>query len=456
MIINLPNTMILFRDDDEAYTEFLEDPDNFAGFVLNTTRTPSRSFAALHRADCSTIQGAPTRGKQWTTGDYCKIWAAHYEELEHWVSRKLHATAKPCGRCRPEALAASLKGDDELHTDTYSQPVEASERQTVLGLQNIGFDPSGFGYITPVDIDRILLKRRITGKGWTYWAEGWVTEVVGKGGSEKASEDIKKWTTVESRIAVKVLPFYWPFFAPTDGNRHCMEWSREIFRDFIRELNEKEKALYDSRPSLELMWTVLFGPVDYHSFEPILTDKAGPDSAQANQLIKLGMHSIPALQAIRGILENDELDCKKVASQIDAMLFSRDWRAHLVAAAAIALGAASDELLLCLWRALDAGSQAMPQLAATAAYLDPEFDISVFSRLVNELASPHGRSATGMAAMLALFRLSPSAGSREEAADFATDADMQAILAQEQEGGGMAALVWLEGLRELIGERKSE
>lgn len=79
-----------FVDDDHGYLNWLDHhPD---GFVINTNRTPSASYLALHRASCGTITGTLARGKAFT-GEYAKV-CGERAELENFA-RQLGGRLEP-------------------------------------------------------------------------------------------------------------------------------------------------------------------------------------------------------------------------------------------------------------------------------------------------------------------------------------------------------------------------
>jgi hypothetical protein len=145
----------LFIDDDDQYLSFLAQPANRSGYVLNTYRKPNASYIILHRATCRHVQGEPSRGKQWTSGDYLKIWGATIADLTSWTSANLQCVPTPCGACRPavdKAVPSTLpKTKDELadvqtdltRGDAVSSAVGAEEDRTVLlpVAKDVVFDP---------------------------------------------------------------------------------------------------------------------------------------------------------------------------------------------------------------------------------------------------------------------------------------------------------------------------
>ena len=53
-----------FRDDDHGYLQWAA--ANPHGYVINIQRTLNPADARVHRADCYTINGHPSRGQTWT------------------------------------------------------------------------------------------------------------------------------------------------------------------------------------------------------------------------------------------------------------------------------------------------------------------------------------------------------------------------------------------------------
>jgi hypothetical protein len=88
----------LFRDDDHGYITWLA--ANPQGHVLNIQRTLNPSDARVHRADCGTITGAPSRGRTWTKS-YVKACAPSLLELDAWALAHASSTITRCGKCHP-------------------------------------------------------------------------------------------------------------------------------------------------------------------------------------------------------------------------------------------------------------------------------------------------------------------------------------------------------------------
>jgi transposase-like protein len=87
-----------FLDDDAGYLRWIR--DHYRGFVLDCNRLPEPGYLLLHRADCSTFSGSPTRGERWTT-DYRKVCAMRKADLVAWAGKKAGGEPKVCGVCSP-------------------------------------------------------------------------------------------------------------------------------------------------------------------------------------------------------------------------------------------------------------------------------------------------------------------------------------------------------------------
>ena len=90
-----------FLDDDEGYSCWIG--DHPAGFVLNVRREPSKGYAVLHRAVCSTISRLRDDGA-YTGREYSKVVADDVDELRAF-SLSLGRTDEPfsgvCKHCDP-------------------------------------------------------------------------------------------------------------------------------------------------------------------------------------------------------------------------------------------------------------------------------------------------------------------------------------------------------------------
>jgi hypothetical protein len=88
--------VVEFRDNDAGYLEWLRSHSN--GYVLNHERKPSPRYLKLHRANCWSIGGTPSRGRRWTHA-YVKQCAVTVEELRNWAREVVGANVAPCPHC---------------------------------------------------------------------------------------------------------------------------------------------------------------------------------------------------------------------------------------------------------------------------------------------------------------------------------------------------------------------
>ena len=86
----------VFRDDDAGYERWLE--LHPSGFVLNTRRTPRRSYVRSHTARCPHITRLHPGYTTWTGGGYIKVCADSIQELDSWTEREVGARSeRSCG-----------------------------------------------------------------------------------------------------------------------------------------------------------------------------------------------------------------------------------------------------------------------------------------------------------------------------------------------------------------------
>lgn len=86
--------MQYFVDDDQGYLGWIA--THPAGYVLNTTRSPSAAYLMLHRANCWTISRLQPRAMTFT-GDYSKLCGNRGELEKH--ARTLGAAVPTGGHC---------------------------------------------------------------------------------------------------------------------------------------------------------------------------------------------------------------------------------------------------------------------------------------------------------------------------------------------------------------------
>jgi hypothetical protein len=88
-----------FIDDDGGYLAWLA--ANPTGYVVNCARAPKPDYVILHRADCTSITGTPSRGVTWTHGQFRKVCAGSVVELDQWARDTVGTVPSRCGRCDP-------------------------------------------------------------------------------------------------------------------------------------------------------------------------------------------------------------------------------------------------------------------------------------------------------------------------------------------------------------------
>jgi hypothetical protein len=159
---------------------------------------------------------------------------------------------------------------------------------------------------------------------------------------------------------------------------------------------------------------------------------------------------------------------------IDAMLDDPNWRPHLVAALAYLLD--DERRLDCrpLWRAMDAGSWVIPQLAVTACYVDADFVRAARDRVARRCpvrvpagltpverhvaTGPIGggeRSAKLLVSLLTASEEIPELASW--AASVRADGELQAMLSADASDGAATIVTrWREQVRLCFRERGVE
>ena len=88
----------MFIDDDAGYRDWLR--GHPGGYVVNSTRPPSRSYLVLHRASCDPIRDRPDFGESFTTTS-SKACANTTWELDQWARDEIHGELSRCGTCEP-------------------------------------------------------------------------------------------------------------------------------------------------------------------------------------------------------------------------------------------------------------------------------------------------------------------------------------------------------------------
>lgn len=91
--------LVEFRNDDQGYVAWIEaHPD---GFVVNTTRSHSRSYLKLHRATCRHVRVLQGGYSTWTSGEYVKACSPVRARLEQWAREVAGGELQAGCPCRP-------------------------------------------------------------------------------------------------------------------------------------------------------------------------------------------------------------------------------------------------------------------------------------------------------------------------------------------------------------------
>ena len=182
-------------------------------------------------------------------------------------------------------------------------------------------------------------------------------------------------------------------------------------------------------------------------------------------LLNLNRESIPAMNLLKRITSQD-ID---LTDQIVALLADMNWRPHLIAAIAMALGSSSPKSVEKLWQTFDSGSWVSPQLAAVASITDKDFSNNAKKRIENSCpinserldstdwltrhtaAGPEsvdGHSSKALAALVALC------GQEEEFTQWfealANRETIQQAIKKDDSDSGRIAIQWLQQLDSLV------
>ena len=202
---------------------------------------------------------------------------------------------------------------------------------------------------------------------------------------------------------------------------------------------------------------------DFPSFESMF--QPSPSGVPAH-LVLLGPRPYePA--AINATRECAVRSGANLDDEVCALLAVRNWRAQIVAATTFFVAGSTERRLAALWDAISQPSWISPQLAATAAHIDPEFAAKAHARIaegcavsvepVASLPWPARHSALGpgsieahsaklLSALLALCIDRPDAPWAKAAAD---EPHVKHLLALDVDRGGEIAKRWLVSMHAL-------
>ena len=183
-------------------------------------------------------------------------------------------------------------------------------------------------------------------------------------------------------------------------------------------------------------------------------------------LLNLNDDATVALREIRSAIRGSP----HLQDEVIALFENPNWRPQLVGGVALLLGAATPTTLDALWRAVDAGSWASPQLVGVASTVDTQFVSHAMERIIarcpivaerlDRMPWPERHSAAGpesiiqhsaklFAALVGVVELS------QERPDWLTQelakSDAQALLATDQGGSRSLAPKWRSAWSKLQG-----
>jgi hypothetical protein len=94
MLTTTPTGVLVFRDDDEGFFDWLEaNPD---AFFINTYRNPKPEYLVLHRPQCPHFKGGESL--HWTK-DYVKVCSTDRDVLEGWAAKVVGGEVTLCRSC---------------------------------------------------------------------------------------------------------------------------------------------------------------------------------------------------------------------------------------------------------------------------------------------------------------------------------------------------------------------
>lgn len=125
------------------------------------------------------------------------------------------------------------------------------------------------------------------------------------------------------------------------------------------------------------------------------------------------------------------------------LLTARNWRMHNIACVALAAGFVTDLTLDSLWQCISLGSWLSPQLVATAAYVDPNFEQKALHLLTQQ--STYFKSIVPLAEIL---RAEHSSISPDDASTLVNLREAQEI---DRDKSGDIGMGWLANLRASFG-----
>ncbi len=200
-----------------------------------------------------------------------------------------------------------------------------------------------------------------------------------------------------------------------------------------------------------------FGPIDHDAEAAAMKTLFFTDSVFEGRACRLSVTNYLAFLSLRGAAIAPEIAKLRQAlsepsrehleRDLALLLRARNWRFHNIACVALACAGPSDRLLADLWACLRIGSWMSPQLAATAAYVDPAFNHKA-AALVADRATYY-KSIVSLAALLA-DRHMP-----QEELSVAAQANAVEAAQIDRDDSGAIAVAWHKNLREAFGATAS-
>lgn len=164
--------------------------------------------------------------------------------------------------------------------------------------------------------------------------------------------------------------------------------------------------------------------------------------SKANYLALLSMRGaeIPAeVERLRSLFK--EVPEETLENDIITLLSAVNWRYHNIACVFIALGFSSSRILEALWKRVNEGSWVSPQLAATAALVDSEFETKASSLVAS--------SKTNYKSIVALAELLKQRHKKRFLWGVARS-NIRAARKYDRDNSGAIALGWLNSLQGAI------
>jgi hypothetical protein len=165
--------------------------------------------------------------------------------------------------------------------------------------------------------------------------------------------------------------------------------------------------------------------------------------SKANYLALLSMRGDEIQDEVRKLrLLLDEYSPETIGRDLVALLTAANWRVHNIACVLIGIGFGSEVVLDALWRRIREGSWVSPQLAATAAFADPDFKKKAI-KLVED-SSTYYKSIVALSEILSKrYGVKFWLGKRRS--------NLKAAKKYDRDNSGAIALGWGESLRKAIG-----